>query len=78
MSSNARRHKKSNRRLCACGRHAQYYSWARRAWRWRPDHPLCSACHRSELDAHAARRLAWRLRTRRGPTRRVVPGAEAA
>jgi len=65
MSLRARRHRKTDRRLCPCGRRAQYYSHARGAWRWMRDHPLCTACYRAEVDAHRARRLAHQARRRR-------------
>jgi len=57
MSLNARDHRKSNKHRCPCGRPALYYSIARRSWRWRADHPLCTACTRSAKDSmHAARK----------------------
>ena len=77
MSCTARRHRKTERRRCTCGRRARYYSRARRGWRWMPDHPLCTACYRSELNAHEARMLAYRL-WQRSRTRRVVAGTKAA
>ena len=57
MSLNARRHEKSERKLCPCGRKAGYYSIAKRSWQWRPDHPLCPACHQSVRDRAAVSRF---------------------
>jgi len=44
MSWNARRERRSNHRLCSCGRRALYFRPSSNSVSYRRDHPLCPAC----------------------------------
>lgn len=57
MSASARRFRKSDRKLCPCGKPALYFSHARGCWRNAADHPYCTRCWQSEVDSMRARSL---------------------
>jgi len=60
MSRNARRERRSNHRLCSCGRRAVYVRPGWRSVSYRRDHPLCPGCWDRLRNRFFAEQRGWR------------------